>query len=100
MADFKSKTLQAIQDKKVAEKQSAADKIIQAFTRVKQRVDELVGERKGNRAIRQSDFDPARTVRLKSEPVGDIPSPTEFNRLRTDVENIYRLLAKIAGEDR
>ena len=95
---FKSKTLQAIQAKKEQQAKETVSLIAQQFNRVRQSTEELTGERGSNRAVRQEDFAPAATVKLKSTNVGDVPSKQEFNRLRADVVNLYKLLAKIAGE--
>lgn len=97
---FKSKTLQAIQAKREQQAREVVTGIAADFNRVKQKVEELYGERVQNSAVRRQEFSAAGTVKMQSEVLQRSADVTylEFNRLRADVENVYRLLAQIANK--
>lgn len=97
---FKSKTLQAIQAKREQQAREVVTGIAADFNRVKQKVEELYGDRVQDSAVRRQEFAAAGTVKMQSGLVsrdGDV-TYLEFNRLRADVENIYILLAQIANK--
>jgi hypothetical protein len=97
---FKSKTLQAIQAKREQQAREVVTGIAADFNRVKQKVEELYGERGQNSAVRRTELSPAPSAGMKTEAIardGDV-TYQEFNRLRTDVENLYKLLSQIANK--
>lgn len=97
---FKSKTLQAIQAKREQQAREVVTGIAADFNRVKQKVEELYGERGQNSAVRRQELAAAATVKMLSGSIGRDGDVTyqEFNRLRADVENLYKLLAQIANK--
>jgi hypothetical protein len=97
---FKSKTLQAIQAKREQQAREVVTGIAADFNRVKQKVEELYGERGQNSAVRRQELAAAATVKLKSAAIGFGGEVTinDFNNLRADVENLYKLLAQIANK--
>jgi hypothetical protein len=97
---FKSKTLQAIQAKREQQAREVVTGIAADFNRVKQKVEELYGERGQNSAVRRQELAAAATVKLKSAAIGFGGEVTinDFNKLRADVENLYKLLAQIANK--
>jgi len=91
---FKSKALQAQQAKQAERAQQATtlfNQISSQFLKVKQRVEELWGERGVNRAVRVSDLSTLKD--LSPNPGGDDGSA----RLYSDVELIKEALKKIAN---
>ncbi len=97
---FKSKTLQAIQAKREQQAREVVTGIAADFNRVKQKVEELYGERGQDSAVRRQELASAATVKLKSAAIGFGGEVTmnDFNNLRADVENLYKLLAQIANK--
>ena len=97
---FKSKTPQAIQAKRQQQAREVVTGIAADFNRVKQKVEELYGERGQDSAVRRQELASAATVKLKSAAIGFGGEVTinDFNNLRADVENLYKLLAQIANK--
>lgn len=97
---FKSKTLQAIQAKREQQAREVVTGIAADFNRVKQKVEELYGERGQNSAVRRQELAAAATVKPQSAAIGFGGDVTvgDFNKLRADVENLYKLLAQIANK--
>ena len=97
---FKSKTLQAIQAKREQQAREVVTGIAADFNRVKQKVEELYGERGQDSAVRRQELASAATVKPKSAAIGFGGDVTinDFNNLRADVENLYKLLAQIANK--
>ncbi len=94
---FKSKTLQAIQAKREQQAREVVTGIAADFNRVKQKVEELYGERGQNSAIRRQEL--AGLTRVKIKTGGILVETTMEQRiaaLQEDVENLYKLLAQIA----
>lgn len=96
----KSRTMQMIQAKQEQQAKDLVARIGKEFSRVKQSTEELTGERGENRAVRQADFAGLTRAKLTAKTIlsGAGVQERDFNMLKQDVDNLYRLLAKIAGE--
>jgi len=91
--------MQMLQAKQEQQAKDLVARIGKEFSRVKQSTEELTGERGENRAIRQSDLAGLKRAKLKTGGLFGVPTTDErVAALQTDVENLYKLLAKIAGE--
>lgn len=92
---FKSKAMQAQQAKQAEREQKASTVLAQIgaqFVRVKQRVEELWGERGTNRAVRQRDFAAVKEMGTLRDEDGN------YNAVRTakQLDEIKTILIKIA----
>lgn len=67
------------------------------FSRVKEQVERLDGQRGGNRAVKQSDLKPMASYGMKSPTTATGVAADDYAALREDIAKLYELIAKVAN---